>query len=307
MNQRTGRMQQGFGGRVLAGLLIGMGMIAPGVSGGVMAVLMGIYDRIIEAVAHPTRNFKKKFTFLLPVGIGGLVGVLLLALVIEWLMGVAPAQVQFACIGLVLGGVPAVYQQAAKRGVKGKYWIGFAVSLMAIVIMGLMETSIKPSFSGAAQGAGFLMNLIFGVLIGIGTVIPGVSSSLLLLIFGGYQPLLKAMGSITRFPALLVQGAGLGAALQSVEFSMLIPAGIGLLISVLLLSKLVSFLLKEYYSYTYFAILGFVVGSMVAVFPGWPQDIVQWIISIVTMVIGTVLSWMLQKKLSTMHMGEDRA
>lgn len=301
MGQGTERMKQGFFNRLIAGLLIGMGMIAPGVSGGVMAVLMGLYDRIIEAVAHPTRNFKRKFVFLLPVAIGGLAGVLVLARLIELLMEIAPMQVQFACMGLVLGGIPAVYRQAKARGINWKYWIGFAVALAGATLMGVLETGGQLASGGVgAQGAGFLMNVFFGILIGLGTVIPGVSASLLLLIFGGYQPLLRAMGTVSTFPAQLVKGAGLGAALQTVDFAMLIPAGIGLVACVLLLSRLISFLLKEYYSYTYFAILGFVAGSMVAVFPGWPQDAAQWLISLATLGISTALSLWLQKKVSSM-------
>lgn len=300
MEQGTERIKKGFFSRMLAGLIIGMGMIAPGVSGGVMAVLMGMYDRIIEAVAHPTRNFKKKFNFLLPVAIGGLIGVLLLARGIELLMDIAPMQVQFACMGLVLGGIPAVYQQASKRGINWKYWIGFAVTLAGATLMGLMEIGGQFVSMGDSQGAGMAMNVFFGVLIGLGTVVPGVSASLLLLIFGGYQPLLRAMGTVSTFPVQLIKGAGLTAALQSVDFAMLLPAGIGLVVCVLLLSKLISFLLKQYYSYTYFAILGFVVGSMVAVFPGWPQGLMQWGISLLTLVIATGVSLWLQKKVASL-------
>lgn len=254
------------------GLLIGMGAVAPGVSGGALAVIFGIYERITDAIAGIFKNFKENVLFFLPIGLGGGVGVLAFSKIMKYLFSHYDVQVKYLFIGLMIGTLPSVFKQANKRGFRSIYIfpciIAFALTIFSIIIEN-GGMNILPEAS-----PGVLWLAIYGAIIGIGTIVPGISASFVLMYIGAYQIVLDGIADI--------------------DFAVLIPVGIGFVISIVIFAKLISLLFKRFYGYTYYTVLGFVLGSIIAIFPGFGLDL-RYCISLLLFVAGFYLSYTLSK------------
>jgi putative membrane protein len=230
----------------IRGLAIGIGAITPGVSGGALAAVLGIYERLTDAIAHITEDFHKKLQFLLPLGIGGVVGVLAFSRVIEYLFENYNTEVRFLFIGLMSGALPSVFKQANKKGFRVVNMIPFIIAAGTAVLLTLPANGrlemIPPDEPTLLQLA------LYGAIIGVGTIIPGISASVVLIYLGGYQVLL--------------------AGLTGMDPGILIPAGVGYAAAAVLFANLISHLFKRAYGLTYYAVLGFVLGSILLIFPG---------------------------------------
>lgn len=231
----------------LKGMAIGAGAIAPGVSGGALAVIFGLYDKITNFIAHLTKDFKENLIFFIPIGIGAAAGVLIFSRIIEFLFQNYETEVRYAFVGLMLGTLPAVIKEANKKGYRKKYLIPFIISLVLTVAVSYFEGSAVNMINEA--DATPVHVIIYGIIIGFGTIIPGVSASIILMYVGAYE---LVIGAISNLKIVLI-------------FYM----GIGFVISVLLFAKLISMLFEKAYGYTYYAILGLVLGSVIAIFPGF--------------------------------------
>ncbi len=256
----------------LKGLAIGIGAIAPGVSGGALAVIFGIYENLTYAIANIFKNFKRKALYLLPIGLGGIVGVLVFSNIMEYLFQHYNIEVRYLFIGLMVGTFVSLFRTANKNGFKKKYMISFLIALFSTILFTFLEDSIMNIVSEDTPG--ILELIIYGVIVGFGTIVPGVSSSVILMYIGAYNTLLRAIASV--------------------NIPLLIPIGIGFVLSFLVLAKVISFLFQYAYGYTYYAVLGFVIGSIVPIFPGIGFS-VQYLISFVVMVIGFLISFSLSK------------
>lgn len=256
----------------IKGLLIGMGAVAPGVSGGALAVIFGIYERITDAIAGIFKNFKENAVFFLPIALGGGVGVLAFSKVMKYLFQYYDVQVKYLFIGLMIGTLPSVFKQANRRGFRSIYILpciaAFGMTIFSIIIEN-GGIGIIPEAS-----PGVLWLTIYGAIIGIGTIVPGISASFVLMYIGAYQVVLDGIADL--------------------NFSVLIPVGIGFAVSIVLFAKLISLLFKRFYGYTYYTVLGFVLGSIIAIFPGIAFDL-EYLTSIVLFIIGFYLSYSLSK------------
>ncbi|WP_312813071.1 undecaprenyl phosphate translocase family protein [Sedimentibacter sp.] len=236
-----------FFSRFLKGLIIGAGAIAPGVSGGALAVIFGLYDKMTFFIANFTYKFKENVKFFIPVGIGGALGVLLFSRIIELLFTYHEVEVRYAFIGLMLGTIPSVIKEANKKGFKPEYLIPLAITFISTLVLTFLEES--------ASGLNSLSNpssiniIIYGLIIGFGTIIPGISASIILMYIGAYEFVISAISNL------------------SVVY--IFYLGIGFVISILLFSKLISMLFKRCYGVTFYAILGLVLGSIISIFPGF--------------------------------------
>ena len=227
--------------RLIKGLLVGIGAILPGLSGGVLSVIFGIYDPMIRFLAHITHQFKENVRYFIPVGIGGVLGVLLFSVFVEKAFGRFEAQFVCLFIGFVIGTFPSLYRTAGKEGRHASdLWILaiFAILLFAIMFMGRNFPAIQPSplvwfFAGALDALGF--------------IVPGMSPSNFLIYFSLYD---KMASSISHF-----------------DFTMLIPFGLGAVLCIFAFAKLVARMFQQHYSKMYHAILGLVIGSTIAIFP----------------------------------------
>lgn len=231
----------------LKGLALGAGAIAPGVSGGAIAVIFGLYDKITYFIAHFTKNFKENILYFTPVGIGGAVGVLIFSRIIEYLFIFHEVEIRYAFVGLMLGTIPFVIQEANKKGYKQKYLITFILSFGITLLAAYYESNAVNFINDA--GTSPLHLIIYGIIIGFGTIIPGVSASIILMYLGAYEIVISAISNI--------------------QIVLIIYLGIGFVLSILLFAKIISILFEKAYGITYYAIIGLVLGSIISIFPGF--------------------------------------
>jgi len=235
--------------RLLKGMLVGIGAIVPGLSGGVLAVVFGIYEPLLRFLANPFYKFWLNVQFLLPVGIGVGLGVLAFSAVVDYAFTHFAAQFTWLFIGFISGTFPSLLKTSGKEGRKPWHWALLAViAVGTFFLMGWME-----SMGSVTLTPGLGVWVMSGMLVGLGLVIPGMSPSNFLIYLGLYQPMASGI--------------------RQLDFGVIIPLGIGLVIVVLVVAKLVAWLFNRYYTFMYHFILGIVVGSTAAIIPegvsGW--------------------------------------
>ena len=256
----------------LKGLVIGMGAIAPGVSGGTLAVILGVYEKITDAIAHLFTDFRKKVVAFLPLALGGILGVLGFSRIINYLFTNYEIEVKYLFIGLMAGTFPSLRKQANKQGFRYRYLISFGLALAMTILFSILENSAVSVISESRPG--ILLLVLYGAIIGFGTIVPGISSSFILMYLGVYQIMLNGISHL--------------------DFAVLIPTGIGFILSILWFAKLISMLFRKAYGYTYYAIFGFTIGSVVSIFPGIGFEW-NYLLCVLLLAAGCALSYRLSK------------
>ncbi len=256
--------------RLLKGILVGVGFITPGLSGGVLAVVFGIYERLMRFLANLRENFIENVLFFLPVGIGGAIGVVAFSAVVDFAFTNYAAQFTWLFIGFIAGTFPSLFKTSGKKGRKAVHWVFLVlIAVGTILLMQWMETmrsvQLSPSFGNW---------LLSGILIGLGVVVPGMSPSNFLIYLGLYQPMASGI--------------------RHLDLGVIIPLVLGVTIIVLVLARLISWLFKRFYTLMYHFILGIVVGSTIVIIPGGVRG---WTIAVcaVLFVIGALISYFLAK------------
>lgn len=243
--------------RVLDGMLIGANCIIPGASGGVLAVAMGLYEPCVEAVYAFFRYFKTKgkesFVFLLPLGIGGVVGLLACSFGLEWLLKNVREPFMFVLLGMVLGGLPSFFKEANSKGFRPRYLIA---SLIAFVVVGAAALANDKLNGGAGIGFSSWTAMLGGAIIVAGTMIPGMSTSFLLMMLGIYEPILAAL---THFHLLTLVFVGIGGVF-----------GGGLMLII------VRYMFRRFHGYSYYAMLGLLLVTLIMIFPGISLSMLIW-------------------------------
>ncbi len=251
----------------LKGMVIGIANIIPGVSGGTMMVSMGIYDKLIHCITHLFSEFKKSVLFLLPIAVGMVAAIAASSFGLTYLFEHFPIQTNLLFIGLILGGLPAIWKNVKGKKIKtghviaGLLFFGLVVGLAAV---------------GEAEGAsadlsfGFVNVLILfavGIITSATMVIPGVSGSMVLMLMGYYHPVLNTIKEFfTALAALDMNGILKGC-------GVLIPFGLGVVAGIFGIAKLVEIIFEKFPLYAYWAIIGLIVSSPIAIvlmgtFPG---------------------------------------
>ena len=228
--------------RLIKGVIIALGFILPGVSGGVLAAILGIYERMLSFLAHIRRNFKADFFYFLPVGIGGILGIGLLSRPLEFLLAHYQVIVLWGFAGAIVGSLPALWQEAESQSQRDKidwsWLIGtFVASLVILYRM--------PYIFGTLP-ANFVTFILAGALIALGVLIPGLSPSNLLLILGLYSPMLIGFKNFDLLNVFL-------------------PIAIGGILAVLLFAKSMEYLLEHHHSQVFHFILGIVSASTILI------------------------------------------
>ena len=244
---------------ILKGMVIGIANIIPGVSGGTMMVSMNIYDKLIHCITHLFSEFKKSVGFLLSIAIGMGIAIIASSFFLEELFAKVPIQTNMAFIGLILGGLPAI-----GKNVKGnKIKVGHIVAglIFFVVVVGL--AALGETEGNAADMTFNFINVIKLFVVGLiaaGTmVVPGVSGSIMLMLMGYYQPIFS---TITDFISALVD-LDMDGILQG--FGVLVPAGIGVVVGIFLIAKLIEIIFSKFPLYAYWAIIGLIIASPVAI------------------------------------------
>lgn len=259
--------------RFVKGMFIGSGFILPGVSGGALAAIFGIYEQIIHFLANITKNFKENMLFFIPVGLGGLTGIVILSFGVSFLLGNFETIILWFFVGCIVGTAPALWKEAGKKGRSQVDNIILGVSFLLGLILLFLG---KQSFSGAIDPS-FMAWFASGALIALGVLIPGLSPSNFIVYMGLYTAMADGF--------------------KSLDLSVILPIGIGGLVTVLLLSKLIEKIFEQYYSYFFHFIVGIVLASTIMIIPlnyaGF--SLIDYLLCAVMLVLGTALGiWMTQ-------------
>lgn len=262
----------------LAGVAMAIANVIPGVSGGTMAVILGIYDRLVGLFALDFKQIKKDWKFILNVGLGILVGIFLFSKVITWLLESYPVPTCFFFIGLILGTMPMLAGKVREQD-KHPAWYNYLIFAAAFGVMVFMASIREGDVSTlpveTTLTAALALKLFFGaVAAAAAMIIPGISGSSLLLVFGLYATFYKAVGDL--------------------NIPLLLPMGLGVVIGLVLGSRVIRALLRRWPVPTYFAIIGLVLGSILVVWPGLPAGLeILW--SVLTLALGAAAAWFLGK------------
>ena len=276
---------------ILRGMVIGLANIIPGVSGGTMMVSMGIYDTLIHSITHLFKEFKKSIMALLPFAIGMVVAIASLSFVITWAFDNYPLPTNTLFIGLILGGLPAIIKQikGEKVGVVGG--ILFVAFFALIIVLQIIQ---KENVTNITLSFGEMVKLLFlGALASATMVIPGVSGSMVLKLLGYYEPVI---GSIKGLTSSLFAGEW-SAVLSNV--GILLPFGIGIVIGIFAIAKLIEVLIAKYKGWTYAAILGLVTASPVAILMATDMSGITFVtvlVSLATFAVGYAVAYVLSPK-----------
>ena len=238
----------------LTGILIGTAMIIPGVSGAVLAVILGVYDRMIDSLNNLFKNFKKNFSFLLILGLGILIGAVWFSNVLMFLYNKHEVITKFCFIGLILGGVPFLFNEIKKKENNKVNYIALIITfLFSILLFILSKNSIALDTNSDNTMINIFNIFLAGIIYSLGKVVPGISGSFLLIIIGMYEFVLSVMSSPIVF--------GLA------NINKVIPFIMGLVIGVILFLKLMNYLLYRKFTFIYSIIIGFVFGSILTLIP----------------------------------------
>lgn len=276
---------------IIKGMLIGVANIIPGVSGGTMMVSMGVYEKIIGVVNNLFKDIKKSILTLLPLGIGMLLGVAVFSFVIPWCLEVYPFPTSFCFIGLILGGVPAIIKPAKEslhkegKSISVPHIIAFVCFFALAVGMAAMNET-QTSSANFDLNVGFMITIfVVGVVAAATMVVPGVSGSLVLMILGYYEGI---MSSISGFISAVFAWDW---TLIWYYVGVLAPFGIGVIVGIFAVAKLIEFLFEKFPSITYCGILGLIVASPIAIVIKMGHNNINAITIIVGIVLLALGAW----------------
>lgn len=277
--------------QILRGAVIGVANIIPGVSGGTMMVSMGIYDTLIHCITHLFSEFKKSIKTLLPYAIGMLVGIVALASLLTFLFDNYPLPTYTAFIGLILGGLKPLLNKVDKKKLNAVAIGLFVIFFALIVLMATTGEVVNPDSLTISLGQ-MLILLVMGCIASATMIIPGVSGSMVLMLLGYYTPILNAVSNLKDAVFALDFAAMINPVLT------LAPFGIGVVLGIFGVAKLIEWLLARFPTYTYCGVLGLVISSPVAILiradlTGVTFGIV--LVSLVTFAIGFAAAMLLAK------------
>lgn len=260
---------------ILNGVVLGVSNIIPGVSAGTMLVVLGIYDKLIKAISNIFRNFKKNFRFLFFIGLGILLGILLFSNILSYFLDKYPWQMNYLFIGLILGTFGVLFRTVKHFNPNKLSYIFFVITFLILIAVRFMDISIYNQNIIDELNLGNIIMLFFsGFIAASAMVIPGLSGSFILIVFGMYNSLIVAVSEL--------------------NILILIPFGIGVILGFLFMIRVIEYLLKEFKIQTYMGILGLVTGSLILIFPGFEFSMVG-LTCILSLILGFLISYFMCK------------
>lgn len=228
------------------GIAIGSGAILPGISSGVLCVIFGIYEKLLDSILNFFNDKKENIKFLFPIIIGVGIGILIFSNLLNYFLFQFPIQTKSIFIGLILGSIPSLIKEVNhKANFKFHYLfytlLAFLVGIASVILEKYISASSNPnSFS-------YLYLILSGLVMSVGIIVPGISSTIILMLMGVYSTYLSSVSCL--------------------YFPVLIPMGIGLAFGCLFCMKITKFLLNRFYAQTFYSIIGFTLGSIFVLLP----------------------------------------
>ncbi|MCK1976462.1 DUF368 domain-containing protein [Jeotgalicoccus huakuii] len=265
------------------GFLMGIVELVPGVSSGTMALLLGIYDQFLGALSRLVSKFyKNSIGFLLPIVIGMALAILSVSSLLNYLLQSHTIPTHWFFMGMVLGVIPMLLRISnAKVEFKIPHYILIIIGIAVLFFMSLANTSASDLSSIPTDAVNLIKYFFSGVLAAAIMLLPGISGSLVLLIIGVYPIIIFAIDEFTSFNFYVLP--------------VLLSTGVGIIVGILLGSRLIAYLLRRFTYLTYAGIVGLLFGSLFAIYPGLPTNIMMWIVSIVVFILGCYISYVFGK------------
>lgn len=256
----------------LRGLCVGGTMLVPGVSGGSMAMILGIYDKLITSVSSFFACKKRNALFLLLFALGGGAGMLLFANPLLYLLQRYPLVLRWFFIGAVAGSTPMMLKKAQIHSVSWRLPVFLVVGFSAVALFSILPAAD----ASGAENPGALFLICAGLVAAVALVLPGISVSYLLLMMDMYNTVIQSISRL-YLPYLL-------------------PLGAGVLLGIILTTKLLERAMEKHPQQTYLLILGFVLGSLPELFPGFPVSVPQWLMCLFSLTLGGGAIWLLSSQ-----------
>lgn len=272
-------MQQFKWINILKGFAMGTSDLVPGVSGGTIALLLGIYNQFIASISGIfSRRFWPSFTFLIPIIIGMLLAMGSLSNLFNYLLSQHHIPTMFFFGGLIIGIVPYLLKISNyKTSFTTKHYMMVIAGIAILIVITLMNNGDKHAGETLTLSTSLIIKyFIAGMCASSAMLLPGISGSFMLLVFGVYGTVMLAISEVVK-----LNFAGL---------PILLAVGFGVLAGFIISSTIIQYFLTHHKLMTFALIIGFVVGSLFAVFPGLPTNIVMWFVSLVVFIIGFIVS-----------------
>lgn len=272
-------MQQFKWINILKGFAMGTSDLVPGVSGGTIALLLGIYNQFIASISGIfSRRFWPSFTFLIPIIIGMLLAMGSLSNLFNYLLSQHHIPTMFFFGGLIIGIVPYLSKISNyKTSFTTKHYMMVIAGIAILIVITLMNNGDKHAGETLTLSTGLIIKyFIAGMCASSAMLLPGISGSFMLLVFGVYGTVMLAISEVVK--------------LNFTGLPILLAVGFGVLAGFIISSKIIQYFLTHHKLMTFALIIGFVVGSLFAVFPGLPTNIVMWFVSLVVFIIGFIVS-----------------
>lgn len=266
----------------IKGIVLGIAFIIPGVSGGTLAVLLGIYEELLDKASNfykSFKDFKSAFKFLFPILLGVLVSIAVCVKIIKLGLDKAPIITLLIFVGLIIGGIPKLFKNAPKKASTREISY-MMIGIIVVLVMAILDKSRGSVSFDNMQILGYLLLFIVGIIASATMVIPGISGSFTLMLIGYYEPIVSVVNNIVAF--------------KDIKSNLLIilPFLIGVVIGIILISKIINYLLKKYPVSVYYIILGFVLSSIFSVFYqvfSYNFVLSHFIFGIILMVLNSIL------------------
>ncbi len=246
--------------KFIKGMIIGIAALTAGA--GTFAIVLGIYDRCMEIIANPFRNFKENLKYIWPILIGILISAACCAKLISFLLNNYEAYTRSAFLGIIIGGIPTLFKVANKEGFKKTYLISILVAFIITVVLTFWANNTKAG--SITHYLSPIELIIYGAIYAWGAVMPGMTTIHILIYMGVWAPILTGFTSL--------------------NFGVIIPFGIGYIALALTTASMITYLFKKFYGITYYAIIGFSITSLVMFIPKY-ASVVEGIIGIIIVAI----------------------
>lgn len=251
----------------IKGFIVGIGKIIPGVSGAMLAISLGIYDKSIDFICNFKNNKKESIKYLFPIALGVILSIIFFSRVISFCLSNFYLITMLFFIGLIVGGIPNVVNKVEKKD----YYI---VIISFIIFFLISINNIDNVYMIRNNFFDLLIFFLSGIIEAIGTVVPGISSTALLMVMGTYNDVIASIGSLSNF-------------------TILVPFGIGLFVGLVLFVRIINFLFKKYKNRVYASVLGFLMASVILlIIQSFKYDfyVVELLIGLVFMIFGIFIS-----------------
>ncbi len=252
--------------KFIKGMIIGVAALTAGA--GTFAIVLGIYDRCMEIIANPFKNFKENLKYIWPILLGILLSAACCANLVGYLLNEYNAFTRCAFLGIIIGGIPTLFAVANKKGFKKKYLISTLIALIITIICTVIANNTK-----AGTEVTYLSKIeliLYGAIYAWGAVMPGMTTIHILIYLGVLSPILKGFTTL--------------------NLAIIIPFGIGYIALALTTAGMITYLFKKFYGMTYYAIIGFSITSLVMFVPEF-KSIGQGIIGVIIILISTLFMY----------------